>query len=65
MLIHGARVVICRNEKINRNHPKRVDWINSLRERRGYCKTAVALANKNARTIWALMKKEETFKPAA
>ena len=65
MLIHGARVVICRNEKINRNHPKRVDWINGLRERRGYCKTAVALANKNARTIWALMKKEETFKPAA
>ena len=30
-------------------------WVNELRERRGYNRAAVAVANKNARVIWALL----------
>lgn len=65
MLIHGARAAVGRNEKINRLSKKRIDWVNRLRERRGYCKTTVALANKNARIVWALLTKEEVYRPAA
>ena len=31
------------------------EWVNQLRERRGYNRAAVAVANKNARVIWALL----------
>ena len=34
-------------------------WILSLYERRGYNRTAVAVANKNARVLWALLTKED------
>ncbi len=30
-------------------------WVNELRVRRGYNRAAVAVANKNARAIWALL----------
>lgn len=65
MLIHGARVAVSRNESVNRNFPHRVAWIKSIRERRGFCKAAVAVANKNARIIWSLMTKDEPLKLAA
>lgn len=65
MLIHGARVTVGHGQKLRRMPQYRKDWMQSLRERRGFNKTAVALANKNARIAWALMTKEETYKPAA
>ena len=65
MLIHGARVAVAQTDRINRHSPERSLWINKLRERRGYCKATVALANKNARVIWALMNKGEDFKAVA
>jgi len=64
MLIHGARVAVARNESVQRS-VKIQKWVEQLKERRGFCKTTVALANKNARIAWALMSKGENFKAAA
>jgi transposase len=36
-------------------------WAAALRDRTGWQKAAVALANKNARILWAVMTKGETF----
>jgi transposase len=61
-LIHGARSVLCRAHL-------RTDalscWVTKLVERRGWNCAAVALANKNARIIWALLSSKEVYKVAA
>ncbi|MBY0415069.1 MAG: IS110 family transposase [Bdellovibrionales bacterium] len=62
LLIHGARSVVC---KIANKEDKRSIWIQKLKERRGMNKTCVAVANKNARIIWALLSKEEAYKKAS
>ncbi|HSW97680.1 MAG TPA: IS110 family transposase [Candidatus Saccharimonadales bacterium] len=62
LLIHGARAVLYRAK--NKNDRRSV-WLNQLSERRGYNKTCVALANKNARIVWALVAKSESYKKAA
>jgi transposase len=36
-------------------------WLLALRERRGWQKAAVALANKNARIVWAILTRGECF----
>ena len=36
-------------------------WAAALRERAGWQKAVVALANKNARILWAVMTKGEAF----
>ncbi len=52
LLIHGARSVLCfAANKTDR----RSRWISALEQRRGRTITAVALANKNVRTAWALL----------
>jgi len=61
LLIHGARSVVWHASK---KEDKRSLWINQLRNRRGANKTAVALANKNARVVWALLTKELEYKEA-
>ena len=38
-------------------------WAAALRERVGWQKAAVALANKNARILWAVMTRDEDFNP--
>lgn len=38
-------------------------WVNALRERRGVNRTIVALANKNARIIWAMLRRGSGFQP--
>lgn len=53
LLIAGARAVIARSGKS--------DWIGRLLERRHYNVVVVALANKMARTIWAVLAKGATF----
>jgi transposase len=58
LLIHGARAVISHVEK--KTDP-RSQWIKSLKGRCGFNRAAVALANKNARIIWALLAKETKF----
>lgn len=56
MLVHGARAVV-------RTAPGKTDphnqWVNQLRERRGYNRATVAVANKTARMIWAVLRTGE------
>jgi transposase len=55
LLIHGARAVL-------RYAPGKADplsvWLNQLAGRRGVNRAAVALANKNARRLWAIWRSE-------
>jgi transposase len=39
-------------------------WVNAVKERRGTNKAAVALANKNARMIWALLQNQASAQTA-
>jgi len=52
LLIHGARATLrwARTKTDSRSR-----WIRELLERRGWNRTAVAVANKNARIVWALL----------
>ena len=58
LLIHGARAVILRAER-NFNEQS---WLRRLIGRRNKNVAAVALANKNARIVWALLAKDERFR---
>jgi transposase len=58
LLIHGARSVIFRaQQKVGA-----VSWLSKLLERRNANVVAVALANKNARIVWALLANERAFR---
>lgn len=57
LLIHGARAVISRA----RQNPVRNGWLLKLIERRNSNVAAVALANKNARIVWALLARDRQF----
>ena len=57
LLIHGARSVIQYAE----NKADESSWLRKLMARRNKNVAAVALANKNARTIWALLAHDRTF----
>ncbi len=61
LLVHGARAVV-------RSAPGKTDlsnqWVNQLRERRGFNRATVAVANKNARIIWAVLQKGEPYRAA-
>ncbi len=54
LLIHGARAVI----RFAENKAEPDSWIRKLMARRNKNVAAVALANKNARIIWALLAKD-------
>jgi len=63
LLVHGARSVvnICERKEDNISI-----WVADKKAHRGYNKAAVALANKNARVIWAIMATGECYrKPMA
>ena len=62
LLIHGARAVL--RVAGNKDDP-RSRWIQSLCGRRNKNIAAVALANKNARIVWALLTKKTDFLPEA
>ena len=57
LLIHGARAAVA---AAKRKSDARSRWINAIAERRGANVAAVALANKNARVLWALMARGES-----
>ena len=61
LLIHGARATI---RWVGRKTDRRSQWIRQLRERRGKNRTAVAVANKNARIVWALLTSHQDYQPA-
>ncbi len=59
LLVQGARSVLqtapAHQDRLSR-------WALELQERRGYYRTLVAIANKNARIAWALLAKDEKLK---
>src|SRR5262247_2446968 len=59
-LVHGARATI---RWVDRKTDRRSQWIRQLVERRGKNRTAVAVANKNARIVWALLTSHQDYKP--
>jgi len=58
LLIQGAKSIVMtahkRDDPISR-------WVHQLRERAGWQKAVVALANKNARILWAVMTRGQVF----
>lgn len=63
LLVHGARAairVVVGSEKGD----ARSRWIKRLVSERGSNRAAVALANKNARIIWALLSRDQEYAPA-
>lgn len=61
LLIHGARSVVrCAGNKSD----SRSCWIQRLSTERGSNRAAVAVANKNARIVWALLSKGGEYHPA-
>lgn len=61
LLVHGARAVA---QHAARKDDARSRWVCALIRRRGFNKAVVALANKNARIIWALLHTGECYRPA-
>ena len=62
LFIHGARAVV--RVAANNNDGYLNQWVNQLKERRGFNKTTVAVANKNARIIWSILRHETEYQPA-
>ena len=52
--VHGARAALSRS---GRREDRRSGWVKAVEARRGGNIAAVALANKNARTAWAVLEK--------
>jgi transposase len=59
LFVHGARAAVL---AATRKTDARSRWINALVERRGHNKAVVALANKNARIVWALLSRGECYR---
>lgn len=62
LLIHGARSAVYRAKS---KQDGRSRWIVNKQEKLGTAKTCVAVANKNARIIWALLARDEPYRKAA
>ncbi|MEO5351330.1 MAG: IS110 family transposase [Magnetococcus sp. YQC-3] len=60
LLIHGARSAL---RVAGKKDDRRSRWAVGLEERRGTNVAAVALANKNVRVAWAILSKNEKYKP--
>ncbi|MEP0001170.1 MULTISPECIES: IS110 family transposase [Marinobacter] len=58
LLVHGARSVVrtCQSDATLFN-----DWVVQLKERRGFNKATVAVANKNARIIWSILRNKTNY----
>jgi transposase len=59
LMIHGARAVI----RFAENKAEPESWLRKLMARRNKNVAAVALANKNARVVWALLANDRIFRP--
>ncbi len=66
LLIHGARAVLWATHRKGPHERLRL-WAHNVERLRGHNKAAVALANKMARLVWAVWKKDRDFQelPAA
>ena len=61
LMIHGARAVLGRAR--DKQDPRSL-WLGKLRQRRHPNVAAVALANKNARIVWAMLSGDTAYEPA-
>src|SRR3989454_8622111 len=61
LLVQGARSVL---NSASAHQDRMSRWILELQPRRGYYRTLVAIANKNARIAWALLAKNESLRSA-
>ncbi|KHS89422.1 IS110 family transposase [Pectobacterium carotovorum subsp. carotovorum] len=59
LFIHGARAVV--RVATNNNDGCLYQWVNQLKERREFNKTTVAVANKNARIIWSMLRNNTEY----
>lgn len=61
LLIHGARAVLrhCQDKD-----DRRSEWLQQLLRRRNMNIATVALANKNARIVWAILSRGEAYQPS-
>lgn len=66
LLVHGARSVL-QSVVIKISKEKKLDvlesWVHRLYLKKGWNKTALAIANKNARIAWSLVAKGDSFDP--
>ncbi len=62
LLVAGAMSVI---RHARRKDPAKMPWLAGLMERRPPRVAAVALANKMARMAWVVLRRGETYRPAA
>jgi transposase len=62
LLIHGARATL---RWVKLQTDSRSQWIRGLLARRGWNRTAVAVANKNARIVWALLSRGGVYGASA
>lgn len=60
LLVHGARSELMLTHK---REDRKSQWAENLNASKSWNRTAVALANKHARIIWALLSRDEDFKP--
>lgn len=66
LLVQGAKSTLKQALKAAPDQASRVQrWASDLNGRAGYHKTLVAIANKNARVLWALLTREEGYNPEA
>lgn len=59
LMIHGARAVL----RVAEHKAEPDSWLRKLMARRNANVAAVALANKNARIVWALLAHDRNFRP--
>nr|VFK04301.1 MAG: hypothetical protein BECKH772B_GA0070898_104282 [Candidatus Kentron sp. H]VFK05004.1 MAG: hypothetical protein BECKH772A_GA0070896_104901 [Candidatus Kentron sp. H]VFK07926.1 MAG: hypothetical protein BECKH772C_GA0070978_104681 [Candidatus Kentron sp. H] len=62
LLVHGGRSVV---QTVDKHKDYRSQWIGRLEKRRGRNISAVAVANKNAPTVWAVLTKKRTYAVAS
>ena len=65
LLIHGARSVLLHAKKATASRDRLRTWALERERARGHNKAAVALANKLARIVWAVWRREEPFTASA
>jgi transposase len=59
LLVHGARAT---RRWVDTRSDERSRWLRALLARRGTNRAAVALANKNARIVWALLAYNQAYR---
>ena len=58
LLVQGAQALSAHAAKSTRPS---AEWFVNLKKRRGHCKAIVAMANKNARIVWAILTRGEVY----